>query len=126
MQTFTGVISSFTRRSHLITASVLAAAVSGYSVWRYSNGDVPGDHLLRAYGIVITILVITWLISDPRIPARQRPSFDHGMFVWMTFPILAACHMYAAHRWRGILIVIGLLGLIVAPNVALAIAYIVR
>ena len=47
------------------------------------------------------------------------------MFVWITFPLLAAYHMYSAHRWRGLLIVLGLFGLFVAPNIALALAYIV-
>jgi hypothetical protein len=58
-------------------------------------------------------------------PAAHRPSFDHAMFVWITFPLLAAYHMYSAHRWRGLLIVLGLFGLFVAPNIALALAYIV-
>jgi hypothetical protein len=112
------------RRSYLIAAAVIAVATSGYCVWRFVNGSNPGDELLRTYGIVTTLLAITWLLSDPRIPTAQKPSFDHGMFVWVTFPFLAAYHMYAAHRWRGLFIVLGLLGLISAPDIALALAYV--
>ena len=108
---------------YLLTAAVIAAAISGYSVWRFIDGNGPSAELLRVYGVVITILVITWLLADPQIPVAQKPSFDHGMFVWATFPILAAYHMYSARRWRGLLIVLGLLCLIAAPNIALAIAY---
>jgi hypothetical protein len=119
------VIPAAVRRLHLIAAAVIAAATSSYCVWRFLNGSSPGDELLRTYGIVTTLLAITWLLSDPRIPPAQKPSFDHGMFVWATFPFLAAYHMYSAHRWRGLLIVLGLLGLIAAPDIALALAYVV-
>lgn len=120
------MISPATRRCYLIAATGLAAAISSYALWRYVHGAIPGDDLLRVYGIVIIILLITWLQADPRIPATQRPSFDHGMFIWMTFPLLAAWHMYAAHQWRGILMVLGLLGLIAAPNITLAVASAIR
>jgi hypothetical protein len=108
------------RPLYLIVAVVIATATSGYAVYRYSNGVLPGNELLRLYGIVTAILVISWLVTDPAIPSAQRPSFDHGMFVWVTFPLLAAYHMYSAHRWRGLLIVLGLLGLIAAPSIVLA------
>jgi len=93
---------------------------SCYAAYRYVNGVVPGNGLFRLYGFVTTILVVSWLVADPAIPSAQRPSFDHGMLVWFTFPILAAYHMYSAHRWRGFLIVFGLLALIAAPNIVLA------
>ena len=43
----------------------------------------------------------------------------------ITFPLLAAYQMYSAHRWRGVLTVLGLLGLFVAPSVALVLASII-
>jgi len=102
---------------------VLAAVISAYSVWRFVGGSSPSPELFRVYGTVSTLLVIAWLISDPDIPAQQKPSFDHGMLVWVTFPILASYHMYSARRWRGLLIVLGLLCLIAAPSIVLAVAY---
>ena len=107
------------RPLYLIAAAALATVTSGYAVYRYLNGVVPGDGVFRLYGIVTTILVISWLVTDPAIPSTQRPSLDHGMLVWVTFPLLAVYHMYSAHRWRGFLMVLGLLGLIVAPNIVL-------
>jgi hypothetical protein len=108
------------RRFYLIAAVVIATMTSAYVVWRYLGGGVPGDEVLRLDGVVTTVLVILWLLRDPAIPSTQRPSFDHGMLVWVGFPLLATYHMYAAHRWRGLLIVLGLLGLIAAPSVVLA------
>jgi hypothetical protein len=124
-QLLADVLTVNARRLYLLTAAVIAAAISAYSVWRFNSGSNPSPELFRVYGIVSTLLVITWLLAEPRIPTQQKPSFDHGMFVWVTFPFLAAYHMYSARRWRGLLVVLGLLGLIAAPNIALAVAYVV-
>jgi len=108
------------RPLYLIAAVAIATMTSGYAACRYLNGVVPGDEVFRLYGIVTAILVVSWLVTDPAIPSKQRPSFDHGMLVWVTFPFLAVYHMYSAHRWRGFLMVLALLGLIAAPNIVLA------
>ena len=108
------------RPLYLIAAVATATITSGYAVWRYTNGAVPGDGVFRLYGVVTTFLVVSWLVTDPAIPSKQRPSFDHGMLVWVTFPLLAVYHMYSAHRWSGFLTVLGLLGLIAAPSIVLA------
>ena len=113
------------RRWYLLTAATIASITSIYSVWRYLSGVVPGEEVFRLYNMVTAFLVVSWVVTDPRIPATQRPSFDHGMFVWATFPLLAAYHMYSAHRWRGLFIVLGLIGFFAAPSIALALASVV-
>lgn len=113
------------RRLYLVAAVAIAIVTSACAVARYLSGVGPHDELFRVYGVVMAILTFTWLVTDLAIPAAHRPSFDHAMFVWITFPLLAAYHMYSAHRWRGILTVLGLLGLFVAPSVALALASII-
>jgi hypothetical protein len=109
------------RHLHLVIAVLIALMISSYTAWCCSNGIVPGDSLFRLYGIVMMFLIVSWLVADPALPATRRPSFDHGMLVWVGFPFLAAYHMYAAHRWRGILNVVGLLALFFAPYLSSAI-----
>lgn len=111
------------RRLYLFTAAVIAVMTSTYAAWSYLNGVTPGEEVLELYSVFMGILVVSWVVTDPRIPTAQRPSFDHGMLIWATFPLLAAYQMYSAHRWRGIFIVLGLVGLFAAPNIALALAY---
>jgi hypothetical protein len=111
------------RRWYLVAAAAIAVMTSIYATWSYFNGMAPAEEVLQLYGVFMGILVVSWLVTDPRIPAAQRPSFDHGALIWATFPFLAAYHMYLAHRWRGIFIVLGLVGLLAAPTIALAFAY---
>jgi len=108
------------RRLYLVTAVVMAAMTSGCAVWRYQGGDQLSEETLRLYSLLMAILLVSWLVTDPKIPKAHRPSFDHGALVWASFPLLAAYHMFAARRWRGILIVLGLMGLLAAPNLVLA------
>jgi hypothetical protein len=103
------------RRLILVVAAVIAVATSTYGTWRLLNGAVPGFHFYRLYSLVMFILVVSWIVKDPAIPFSKRPSFDHAMLVWMSFPFLATYHLCLAHRWRGFLIVLGLLALMVMP-----------
>lgn len=111
------------RRWYLLAAVTIAVMTSACAAWAYFNGVAPSEELFRLYALVMGILVVSWLVTEPRIPAAQRPSFDHGMLIWVTFPFFAVYQMYSAHRWRGILIVLGLVGLFAAPGIALAIVY---
>lgn len=107
------------RLLYLIAATGIATMTAGYEIYCHLSRVVVGDHVFRLYGVVTAILVVSWLTTDPKIPAAQKPSFDHGMLIWISFPLLAAYQMYLAHRWRGILIVLGLFGLFIAPDMAL-------
>jgi hypothetical protein len=108
------------RRWYLIAAVMIAVMTSAYGAWRLFDGEILGTHLVRLYGIAMFILVAAWINTDPAIPFKQRPSFDHAMLIWMSFPFLAAYHMFLAHRWRGFLMVLGLTGLIIMPAVVFA------
>jgi hypothetical protein len=117
-------VARFTNRPlYLIAAVAIATMTSAYAVYRYLNGIAPGDGVFRLHDMVTAILLVSWLVTDPAIPSTQRPSFDHGMLVWVTFPLLAVYHMYSAHRWWGFLMVLGLLGLIAAPGIVLTLVH---
>jgi hypothetical protein len=108
-----------TRRLFIIAVAVMSTVMSCYVGWRYFNGVVTAEYLFRLYEMLTAILAISWVISDPDIPSIERPSFDHGFLVWVSFPFLAMYHMYRAHRWRGVLVVSGLFLLLIAPRITL-------
>ena len=107
----------------LIAAIVVSVATSiGVAVILY-NGREPSEDLLRLYEYISLLLIIVWLIKDPTLPVDHRPSFDHFMLTWMTFPPLALYHQFVCHRWKGIARVLGVLSLFIAPYLTWSILY---
>jgi hypothetical protein len=111
------------RRLLLISALALAVVTSGYMLFCALNGLRPGERLFRLYTLIYLLLVMSWLATDPAIPSACRPSFDHAMLLWMSFPVYAGMQMFAAHRWRGLLMVLGLLALASLPGIVLHAAW---
>lgn len=114
------------RHLYLATAVLTVVMISAYAAWCCSKGIAPGDDLLRIYAIVMAILIVSWLVTDPALPASRRPSFDYGLLLWVSFPFLAAYHMYATRGWRGILLVLGLILLFLAPYLAFGIMQVLQ
>ena len=107
------------RRFQLATATLCAIAAS--------LGALSSDELLmgqeaRQYHFIVGFLLVAWLTSDPLIPAAKRPSLDFGLFVWMTFPFLAAWLLISTRGWRGAGVLLGLITLMVAPQIAWLVA----
>jgi hypothetical protein len=111
------------RRQFLIVAIVVSFATSIGVAVNLHNGREPSEDLLRLYQYISLLLIIVWLIADPALPVDQRPSFDHFMLTWMTFPLLALYHQFVCHRWKGIARVLGLMLLILAPYLTWIILY---
>ena len=109
------------RHLHVVTAALIALMTSAYTVWCCSKGAAPGESLLRLHTIVMMVLIVSWLVTDPALPTGRKPSFDYGLLMWVSFPLLAAYHMYVARGWRGILIVVGLTMLLFAPYLSFGI-----
>ena len=100
---------------YLVTAAILAAMMSGFLAWLNAIGEFPSDHVFGLYTVIFNILMISWFVTDPDLPAIQRPSFDHGFLLLGLFPLLALYHMFITRRWRGILIILGMQLLFFAP-----------
>ncbi len=110
------------RRFQLSTAALYAAATSvNVFVLQVSN-EFLTDEGAQAYHFVVGFLLIAWLTSDPLIPSAKRPSLDFGLFLWITFPFLAAWLLISTHGWRGLLIFLSLFTLMFAPEIAWVLA----
>jgi len=110
------------RRFQLLTAALYAAATSVNVFVLQMNGEFLTDEGAQAYHFVVGFLVIAWLTGDPLIPSAKRPSLDFGLFLWMTFPFLAAWLLVSTRGWRGSLIFLGLFTLMFAPEIAWVLA----
>jgi hypothetical protein len=113
------------RRLPLVCVLAMSIGTSGYALFCYLHGFLPGEPLFDLYFLVCFMLVVSWVVSDPAIPRTHKPSFDHAMLTWMTFPVFAVCQMYAAHKWRGIAMLLGMYLLIWLPSIVLGIAWVI-
>ncbi len=100
------------RRLYLFTAILFALTMSIHAV---IDGRDLDFEALELYQFIEGIFIVVWLMMDPGLPAAQRPSFDHGLLLMMSFPFLALYHQFATRRWKGIATVFGLLLLLYAP-----------
>jgi hypothetical protein len=110
------------RRFQLLTAALYAAATSMNVLVLQMNGEFLTEEGAQAYHFVVGFLLIAWLTSDPLIPSAKRPSLDFGLFLWMTFPFLAAWLLISTRGWRGSLIFLGLFTLMFAPEITWVLA----
>jgi hypothetical protein len=111
------------RRLYVYAAVGIAIVTSIVAAIIFNAGRDISDDVLLLYKFVIGLLVVVWLTTDPDIPDDHRPSLDHGMLQWMLFPLLATYQQFKIRRWRGIGIVLGLLGLFVVPYITLVVLY---
>jgi len=113
------------QRWYLITAGLIAATTFAYTAWRDALGSMPGEPVFEIYSLLMTLLIVTWLVSDPELAEDQRPSFDHGLLLWMTFPVFALYQLFTTRRWRGVLILFALMLLYLVPSLAVLVTEIV-
>jgi hypothetical protein len=106
------------RRFQLATAALYATAASANVFLQQSSGDSWMEESAQQYHFIVGFLLIAWLTSDPLIPASKRPSLDFGWFVWMTFPFFAAWLLISTRGWRGAGVLLGLVVLMLAPQIA--------
>jgi hypothetical protein len=103
------------RRLYLLTALISSFAVCVHVVLSPSFGWRNED--MRFFNLLIGLLIVAWLISDPKLPKHERPTFDHGFMHLAFFPLIAAYEQYRIRRWKGLAIVLGLLLMWLAPGI---------
>ena len=112
-------------RLAIYAASFISVLAAVDVILGYRSGLEVATPAIRASGTVTTLLVLCWLLTHPKLPSRLRPSFDHGLLVWMTFPVGLTHHIWAIYRWKALLIVLAVLALIFLPEIALLLSLVV-
>ena len=105
---------TFTRRLYLLSALLVSITACVHFAVNPLSGPDDSD-VLRLYEFILGLLIVTWLIKDPKLANAERPSFDHGLLHLTFFPLLAAYEQFVIRRWKGLAVVFGLLILLMAP-----------
>ena len=94
---------------------ITSVAVAGYSGLLYHHGLEPQDGILWAYNLVFYVFLVTWLVADMRALGRSVPSFDAHWLVSSILPVHLPYHLCSTRRWRGLLILAGIVVLYLLP-----------
>ena len=105
---------------------LLAALISSITVCIHvlldPSASVHGEDL-RIINLLVSLLIVAWLISDPKLSKHERPAFDHGFLHLAFFPLMAIYEQFRVRRWKGLAIVLGLLVLWQAPSLLSAVIF---
>ena len=90
-------------RRYLLIAAMTVSLITSLDVALWvTAGAAPQTGLMRLYYFVTVILLVAWLSAEPRVPAENRPTFDHGYLHWATFPLLGLYEQIVCRGARGI------------------------
>lgn len=90
----------------LATAAALCAYVAA------GTAPSPGAELAFGYGWALMLLL--WVDADAR-QSRRLPCYDFGLLAILLFPLSLAWYCLWSRGWRGLLLLLALLGLWLLP-----------
>jgi hypothetical protein len=108
---------------YLVGAIAISAMYSLHDGVLFSRGLDLSDQAANRYEICLVVLLSLWILSDTRLPPKYRPTFDHGMFLWGAFPIVASHHLLKIYGWRCVLALLGIALLFFAPILTRLVIY---
>ena len=93
------------------------SAVVACSAWGCSLGFVPSEGLHKLNDFVVLVMLATWVVADKRMSGRSEPSFDQGAFVLFLLPLYVPYYFISTRGWRGLLILVAMLVLLMAATI---------
>jgi hypothetical protein len=104
------------KRFSISAALGISALVAACDAWSSSKGLHLGVGVLSLHRLVLLGFLATWVVADTQQLGRDFPSLDHGWFV-MFVPFYLTYYLLSTRRWRGLLILAGMLSLFAVPAV---------
>jgi hypothetical protein len=104
------------QRVSIFAALGISALVALYDGWLISHGSLLGGGVATLHKFVVLSLLATWVVADTQALKRDFPSLDHGWFV-MFVPFYLTYYLFSTRRWRGLLILVGMMSLFALPAV---------
>ena len=104
------------QRVSIFAALGISALVALYDGWLISHGSLLGGGVATLHKFVVLSLLATWVVANTQALKRDFPSLDHGWFV-MFVPFYLTYYLFSTRRWRGLLILVGMMSLFALPAV---------
>lgn len=87
------------------------------------SGLAPSETFLAVAGFVWSFLLAYWIVGD----ARSRtgiPCFDFGFFCYLFFPIIVPGYCFWSRGWRGLLTLVFIIGIWLAPYIVAGVVWV--
>jgi len=103
-----------------VSASILFSVYDG---WLNLMDREPPAHMFTLFHFVLGALLATWLVADSRQSRRTQPTFDYGWFILTAFAVYVPYYVISTRRWRGLLLLLGMILLFLLPRFAEMLAW---
>jgi len=112
-----------TRQFEIALAALTILFASGLSVNAAHGVFVISGATRRFWSLLFGLILVCWLRADR--PGRSfNAPYEFDMFAWAAWPIVVPYYLYRTRGGRGLLLVAVMLGLLVAPIVIAAFAFV--
>lgn len=109
----------------LVVPILTAAASAGFLVAYVATGRTPSDTVQRLIATGLALALILWITVDARVRHRT-PCYDFGFLMAIFFPVSLVWYVLWSRGWKGLLTLVGLIGLWFVPWVTAMAAWIFR
>jgi len=78
----------------------------------------------QLWSLTLAIILVAWVRADRRARQFSVP-FEFDVFVLFFWPVAVPFYLCWTRRWKGLLITLGFLGVLIAPAIVAATVYVV-
>jgi hypothetical protein len=112
---------------HPIGPLLALALFTGLAFWAYDVSRMALSPLAEGLlSLAWLVVLVLWMEGDAR-RRGQVPCFDFGLLAALLFPVSLVWYCLWTRGWRGLLLLLGLVGLYVSPGlVAFALVGLMR
>ena len=104
---------------------VTAAASAAFLVALVAAGRPPTETVQQLIALGLALAFVLWMMADARV-SRRTPCYDFGFLVAVFFPVSLVWYVLWTRGWKGLLILVGLIGLWFVPWLTAMAAWILR
>jgi hypothetical protein len=101
----------------------LVVTISALRIAYVAAGVRPSDAADVLTPICLGLAVVLWVMEDARL-RRRVPCFDFGFLIAFFFPVSLCWYVFWSRGWKGIFTLAGVFGLMIFPQAAAVIAWV--
>lgn len=98
----------------LVILTMTAGAATALLVAHVVAGRTPSETVQQLILLGLALAIVLWMTLDARLRHRT-PCYDFGFLAAIFFPVSVVWYVFWSRGWKGLLTLVGLIGLWVVP-----------